>query len=52
MPTQVGYDKKLQSGGDPDEDGEYADKLPWDGFWQFVQKFIGSANQSLQQLSR
>ncbi len=33
LPTQVGYDNELQSGRDPDEDGEYADELPWDGFW-------------------
>ncbi len=25
--------------------------LPWDGFWQFVQKFFGYANRLLQQLS-
>ncbi len=28
-----------------------ADELPWDGFWQFVQKFFGYANRLLQQLS-
>ncbi len=28
LPTQVGYDDKLQSGGDPDEDDEHADELP------------------------
>ncbi len=27
------------------------EELPWDGFWQFVQKFFGYANQLLQQLS-
>ncbi len=36
---------------DPDEDDEHADELPWDGFWQFVQKLFGYANQLLQQLS-
>ncbi len=36
---------------DPNEDDEHADKLPWDGFWQFVQKFFGYANRLLQQLS-
>ncbi len=51
LPTQVGYDDKLQSGRDPDEDDEHADELPWDGFWQFVQKFFGYANWLLQQLS-
>ncbi len=30
---------------------EHADDLPWDGFWQFVQKFFGYANRLLQQLS-
>ncbi len=30
---------------------EHADELPWDGFWQFVQKFFGYANRLLQQLS-
>ncbi len=48
--TQVGYDDELQSGRDPDEDDEPADELPWDGFWQFVQKFFGYANRLLQQL--
>ncbi len=52
FPTQVGYDDKLQSGRDPDEDNEHADDLPWDGFWQFVQKFFVYANRLLQQLSR
>ena len=32
LPAQVGYDDKLQSGRDPDEDGERADELPSDGF--------------------
>ncbi len=41
LPTQVGYDDELQSGHE----------LPWDGFWQFVQKFFGYANWLLQQLS-
>ncbi len=36
---------------DPDEDDEHAGELPWDGFWQFVQKFFGYANWLLQQLS-
>ncbi len=35
----------------PDEDDEHADELPWDGFWQFVQKFFGYSNRLLQQLS-
>ncbi len=39
LPTQVGYGY------------EHADELPWDGFWQFVQKFFGYANRLLQQLS-
>ncbi len=51
LPTQVGYDDELQSGRDPDEDDEHADELPWDGFWQFVQKFFGYENWLLQQLS-
>ncbi len=37
---------------DPDEDDEHADELPWDGFWQFGQKFFCYANWFLQQLSR
>ena len=24
----------------PGEDGEHADELPWDSFWQFVQNFL------------
>ncbi len=28
-----------------------ADELPWDGLWQFVQKFFGYVNRLLQQLS-
>ncbi len=52
LPTQVGYDDKLQSGRDPDEDDEHADELHWDSFWQFVQKLFGYANRLLQQLSR
>ncbi len=51
LPTQVGYNDELQSGRDPDEDDEHADELPWDGFWQFVQKLFGYANRLLQQLS-
>ncbi len=51
LPTQVGYDDKLQSGRAPDEDDEHADKLPWASFWQFGQKFFGYANWLLQQLS-
>ncbi len=51
LPTQVGNDDELQSGRDPDEDDEHADELPWDGFWQFVQKFFSYANRLLQQLS-
>ncbi len=51
LPTQVSYDDQLQSGQDPDEDDEHADELPWDCFWQFVQKFFGYANRLLQQLS-
>ncbi len=41
FPTQVGYDDKLQSGRDPDENNdEHADELTWDGFWQFMQKSL------------
>ncbi len=47
----LGLDNELQSGRDPDEDDEHADELPWDGFWQFVQKLFGYANWLLQQLS-
>ncbi len=50
LPTRVGYNDELQSGRDPDEDDEHADELPWDGFWQFVQKLFGYANRLLQQL--
>ncbi len=50
-PLKVSYDDELQSGRDPDEDDEHAYELPWDGFWQFVQKFFGYANRLLQQLS-
>ncbi len=52
LPTQVGYKDELQSGRYPDEDDDHADELPWDGFWQFVQKLFGYANWLLQQLSR
>ncbi len=48
LPTQVGYDDELQSGRDPDEDDQHADELPWDCFWQLVQKFFGYANRLLQ----
>ncbi len=44
LSTQVSYDDELQSGRetrDLDEDDEHADELPWDGFWQFVQKLFG-----------
>ncbi len=51
LPTQVSYDDELQSGRDLDEDDEHADELPWDGFWQFVQKLFGYSNRLLQQLS-
>ncbi len=47
LPTQFGYKDELQTGWNPDED----DELPWDGFWQFVQKFFCYANRLLQQLS-
>ncbi len=40
LPTQVGYDDKLQSGRDPDEDDVHADELLWDGFWQFLTEII------------
>ncbi len=39
---------ELQSGRDPDEDHEHADEFPWDGFWQFLQKFFGYVNRLLQ----
>ena len=42
LPTEVGYDAELQS--DPGEDDKQADELPWDGFWQLVQKSFGCAN--------
>ncbi len=32
-PLKLVYNDELQSGWDPDEDDEYADELPWDGFW-------------------
>ncbi len=51
LPTHVSYDDQLQSGRDPNKDDEHADELPWDGFWQFVQKLFGYANRLLQQLS-
>ncbi len=47
LPTQVGYDDELHSGRGPDEEDEHADELPWDSFWQFVQKFFGYANRLL-----
>ncbi len=47
----ISYDDELQSGRDLDEDDEHADELPWDGFWQIVQKLFGYANRLLQQLS-
>lgn len=49
LPAQVSYDDDLQSGRDPGEDD--ADELPWDGYWQLVQKWFGFANQLLDQLS-
>jgi hypothetical protein len=51
LPTEVGYDAKLQSGQDPGEDDEHTDELPWDGFWQLVQKLLGCANPQFHQLS-
>ncbi len=48
LPTQVSFNEELQSGRDLDEDYEHAEELPWDGFWQFVQKFFGYANELLQ----
>ncbi len=51
LPTQVSYDDELQSSRDPNEDDEHADEFPWDGSWQFVQKFFGYANRLLQKLS-
>ncbi|KAE8279585.1 hypothetical protein D5F01_LYC21708 [Larimichthys crocea] len=51
LPTQVGYDDKLESGRDPNEDDEHAGELPSDGYGQVVQKFFGYANRLLQQLS-
>ncbi len=50
LPTQVSYDDELHSGQDPNVDDKHADELPWDGFWQFAQKFFGYANRLLQQL--
>ena len=37
LPTEVGYE-------DPGEDDKHADELPWECFWQFVQKLFGCAN--------
>jgi hypothetical protein len=51
LPTEVGYDSKLQSVQDPGEDDEHTDELPWDGFWMFVKKFFGCANPQFHQLS-
>ena len=51
LPTEVGYDAKLQSDQNPGEDDEHTDKLPWAGFWQFVQKVFGCANPQFHQLS-
>jgi hypothetical protein len=51
LPTEVGYNVKLQSGQDPGEDNEHADELPWDCFWQFVQKCFDRASSLFHQLS-
>ena len=32
LPTEVGYNVKLQSGQDPGEDDEHSNELPRDGF--------------------
>lgn len=48
--TQVGYDDELLLGQDPGMDDNHADKLPGDGFQQFVQKYFCFANQLLHQL--
>ena len=42
--TEDGYEAELRSGQNPGEDDEQADELPWDGFWQFVQKWFVYAN--------
>jgi hypothetical protein len=38
LPTEVGYLSKLQSGQESGE--EHVDELPWDSFWQFLQKML------------
>ena len=50
-PLKLVMTAKLQSGQDPGEDDENADELPWDGFWQFVEKLFGCANPQFHQLS-
>lgn len=42
----------IQSDQDANEDNEHTDELPWDDFWQIVQKFFGYAKQLLQWLWR
>ena len=51
LTTEVGYDAKLHWGPGSGEDFEHTDDLPWDGVWQFVQKFLTSANLQFHQLS-
>jgi hypothetical protein len=53
LPTEVSHDTELQSGSGQDTgaDNEHADELPWDGFWQLVQKFFTCANPQFHQLS-
>ena len=43
LPTEVGYDSKLQSGQDPGEDDEHADELTRYVFLT-VQKIFGCTN--------
>jgi hypothetical protein len=43
-PNEVIYDAGLRSGQDSGEYDEHTDEFPWDGFWQFVQKWFTCAN--------
>ena len=50
--TKIGHDVELQSGQGPGENEKHVELLPWNGFWQFVQEFVGCANPQFHQLSK
>lgn len=56
LPTQGGYESKLQSGVDPDEEDGYAGELPWDSlcrYYGYANHTSSSGGQScIQQLEK